>query len=369
MGGGIHGDVAGQTGVIQGSHLLAQGGSIQTDLLDGLLAGHDDVVTQEVLVGRADLVGDLLDHGSGGLIFRIDVVDEVDVGAVAAIGGVEGGSGVQTVDNLARVAKLSGGGADGDQLLGVVGAVDGVDTGGNDGLQQGLVVGIGSTVGHDQGGVNGDAALGQGVQEGIQQRDGVGVLLIVQDAEGLEAVLQSEGGHDLTLGQSAGLQAEHVRIGGAVGLQLAGGIHGQADNGNVVAFGGFLDGVCDVGNGRSDDQRDLIDGDGGDVGVDGFGNVALGVVGLHDQRLAADTAVGVDLVNSSLSAGLNGFAQSGGVAGDVLQAADQDLTLGGVGLGVARRSGSVTGGSGGGGAGIAAGNQTQSHDQSQGQCE
>ena len=113
----------------------------------------------------------------------------------------------------------------------------------------------------------------------------------------------------------------------ALALGLAGGVHGQADNGYVIALGGFLDGVGDVGNRGSDDQGNLIHGHGGDVGVDSLGDVALGVVGVHYDLFAVDAAVGVDFIDGSLCALLDGQTQAGGVAGDVLQAADQNLAV------------------------------------------
>ena len=137
------------------------------------------------------------------------------------------------------------------------------------------------------------------------------------------------------------------------------GVHGKTDNGYVIALGGFLDGVGDVGNWGSDDQGNLIHGHSGDVGVDSLSDVALGVVGVHHDLFAVDAAVGVDLIDGSLFALLDGQTQTGGVAGDVLQATDQNLAA----VGSCCRGSSGGRGAGGSGAGscAAASGQAQSH--------
>ncbi|MPM72180.1 hypothetical protein SDC9_119153 [bioreactor metagenome] len=166
------------------------------------------------------------------------------------------------------------------------------------------------------------------------QGDGVGVGLVIDDAEVLKAGVQAVLSHNVAHLHRAGLETEHVLVGCAGLLRLGLGVDGQTQQGHIILFRQRGHGQGDVGDGRAHHNADLVGCDRAGVGVDGLAHVALGVIGDHPECCAIYAAVGVDFVNSPLNAGLNHFARAGGGTGNIVQAADENFLRGGSGGGL-----------------------------------
>ena len=226
---------------------------IQACFFDALFGDHHNVIAQEILVDSAHLILYGRSHLSRSGVIGIDVVDVIDIGTVSTVRGVKRGCRIKAANDFAFIAQFCRSRHDGHQLLGIVRAVDRVHSRRYNGLQQSFVIGVSGAVGHDKAVIDRDAVGGELFNKRIQQRHGIAVFLIVNDAESLQVIFHGKRSHDLTLGRGTGLEAEHILIGGSVLFQLAVGVKCKAHNGDVIILRGLLDGIGDVGDRGTDD--------------------------------------------------------------------------------------------------------------------